>query len=210
MIRILLVDDHPVVREGLAAVLADLPGLEVVGGAGTAAEAVLLARERRPDIVLLDLALPDRDGLSALPLLREAAPDARVLVFTAYETEEQVVGAVREGASGYLLKGAPADEIARAIRAVYVGGAYLQPRIAAHVLGCARPAARLSPRERQVLQLVADGCANKQIANALGITERTAKYHVTSLLTKLGAENRAQAVAIAGQRGLLDLSCRTG
>ena len=207
MIRILVVDDHPVVREGLVAVLEDEPDFQVVGAAGAAEEAVAVAARERPDVVLLDLELPGLDGVEALPRLTATPGHPRVLVFTAYDTDERVFGALQAGAAGYLLKGARTDEIARAIRAVAQGASYLEPRVAAKVVaqvGRPRPGAgRLSPRERDVLRLVAAGQSNKQIARTLRITERTAKFHVTSIFQKLGADNRAQAVARAAEQGLL-------
>jgi len=206
VIRIVVVDDHPVVREGLIASLEDDPEFEVVGAAGSIEEALPLVTARRPDVVLLDLELPGMDGLAGIPVLTAANPDARILVLTAYDTDERVLGAIRGGARGYLLKGAPLGEIARAIRAVHAGETYLEPRIATKVvaeLGPGRRAGTLSQREREVLRLIAGGQSNKQIARTLGITERTVKFHVTSVLNKLGAENRAQAVALAGHRGLL-------
>jgi DNA-binding NarL/FixJ family response regulator len=157
--------------------------------------------------VLLDLEMPGIDGVEAIPCLAQAAPDARVLVFTAYDTDERVFGALRAGARGYLLKGAAAEEIARAIRTVQAGGSYLEPRVAAKLVaevGAPRhPPGGLSGREREVLGLVAGGLSNKQIARSLGITERTVKFHVTSIFNKLGADNRAQAVAMAIQQGLV-------
>jgi DNA-binding NarL/FixJ family response regulator len=206
MIRILVIDDHPVVREGLVASLEDDPEFEVVGAAGSLEEALPLATARRPDVILLDLELPRVDGLAAIPILGGAHADARVLILTAYDTDERVLGAIRSGARGYLLKGAPLNEIARAIRAVHAGETYLEPRIAGKVVAELRPGRKtgaLSRREREVLRLIAGGQSNKQIAQALGITERTVKFHVASVLNKLGAENRAQAVALAGQRGLI-------
>lgn len=206
MIRILVVDDHPVVREGLVATLEDDPDFTVVGAAGSAEDALAIIRDQRPDVVLLDLELPGMDGLAAIPALTAAYPDARILILTAYDTDERVVGAIRSGAKGYLLKGAGLGEIARAIRTVYGGESYLEPRIAGKVVaGLAGPrrSTALTRREREVLKMVADGRSNKQIARALKITERTVKFHVTTILNKLGAENRAQAVALAAQRGLL-------
>ncbi len=206
MIRIVVVDDHPVVREGLVASLEDDPEFQVVGAAGSAEEALPLVSAQRPDIILLDLELPGVNGLAAIPILAAAHPSSRILILTAYDTDERVLGAIRAGAKGYLLKGASLDEIARAIRAVHAGESYLEPRIATKVLAELSPRKRpaaLSHREREVLRLVAGGHSNKQIAHALGITERTVKFHVTSILNKLGAENRAQAVALAAQRGLL-------
>jgi DNA-binding NarL/FixJ family response regulator len=209
VIRILVVDDHPIVREGLVAVLEDQPDFQVVGSASSAEEAIRLAPERSPEVVLLDLEMPGMDGVAAIPALQQAAPDTRILVFTAYDTDERVFGALRAGAQGYLLKGAPAEEIARAIRTVYAGGSHLEPRVAARVVaevGAPRHASGgLSSREREVLGLVAGGLSNKQIARSLGITERTVKFHVTSVFNKLGAENRAQAVAMAIQQGFVKL-----
>ncbi len=206
MITIVVVDDHPVVREGLVASLEDDAEFRVVGAAGSAEDALPLVAGQKPDIVLLDLELPGVGGLDAIPALLAAHPPSRILILTAYDTDERVMGALRAGARGYLLKGASLEEIARAIRAVHAGESYLEPRIASKVVAELGPRKRptaLSRREREVLRLVAEGHANKQIARALGITERTVKFHVTSILNKLGAENRAQAVALAGRRGLL-------
>jgi DNA-binding NarL/FixJ family response regulator len=206
MIRILVVDDHPVVREGLVASLEDDPEFQVIGSAGSASEALPLVAAQKPDIILLDLELPGVDGLAAIPSLTAAHSESKVVILTAYDTDERVLGALRAGAKGYLLKGASLEEIARAIRAVHGGESYLEPRIATKVLIELDPRKRptaLSHREREVLRLIADGHSNKQIAQKLGITERTVKFHVTSIRNKLGAENRAQAVAVAAQRGLL-------
>lgn len=207
MIRVLVVDDHPVVRQGLVAVLEDDPELEVVGAVGSAEEAVVLAARARPDVVLLDLELPGLGGVEAIPGLLEANLETRVVVFTAYDTDERVFGALEAGARGYLLKGASVGEIVGAIRVVHAGGSQLEPRVATRLLGRVsareRPSGRLSEREKTVLRLIADGLPSKQIARSLGITERTVKFHVTSILAKLGADNRAQAVALAADRGLL-------
>ncbi len=206
MIRIVVVDDHPVVREGLVAALSDEKEFKVVGAVASAEDALPLVAVQRPDVILLDLELPAQSGIEAIPKLRDARPQSKILILTAYDTDERVIGALRAGAQGYLLKGAPLEEIARAIRAVHAGGSYLEPRIASKVVGAFSPhakAAALSDREREVLRLVAGGQATRQIARTLGITERTVKFHVTSILNKLGAENRAQAVALATRRGLL-------
>jgi DNA-binding NarL/FixJ family response regulator len=206
MIRIIVVDDHPIVREGLVAALTDEKEFKVVGAVGSAEDALLLVAAQRPDVILLDLELPGQSGLEAIPKLRDARPQSKILILTAYDTDERVIGALRAGAQGYLLKGASLEEIARAIRSVHAGGSYLAPRIASKVVGALSPRAQataLSDREREVLRLVADGQANKRIARTLGITERTVKFHVTSILNKLGAENRAQAVSLATRRGLL-------
>ena len=207
MIRIVVVDDHPVVREGLVAVLADQDALQVIGSAGSVEEALEQVGRERPDVILLDLEMPGIGGIEAIPRLVAASPAPRIVVLTAYDEDERVLGATRAGAGGYLLKGAPIEEIARAIRVVHGGESYLAPRVAARLMTAVRsPRADrglLSERERAVLREVAAGHPNKQIARTLGITERTIKYHVTSLLTKLGADNRPQAVALAAQRGLL-------
>jgi len=206
-IRVLVVDDHPIVRQGLVSVLEDEDDLDVVGATGSAREALALVPRLRPDVVLLDLEMPELDGVEAIPQLLGARPELSVLVFTAYDTDERVLGAIRAGARGYLLKGASAVEIARGIRTVQSGGSYLEPRIAsrlmAEVSAPQQHAAGLSSREREVLRLVADGLPTKHIAHNLSISERTVKFHVNSIFHKLGADNRAQAVALAAQRGLL-------
>jgi DNA-binding NarL/FixJ family response regulator len=203
----MVVDDHPIVRQGLVSVLEDEADLEVVGTAATGREAVNLVQRLAPDVVLLDLEMPELDGVEAIPQLLAAHPSLGVLVFTAYDTDERVLGAVRAGARGYLLKGASADEIARGIRTVHSGGSYLEPRVASKLMAelssPRRVGAVLTNREREVLRLVAEGLPTKQIARRLSIAERTVKFHVNSIFVKLGADNRAQAVALAAQRGLL-------
>lgn len=208
MIGILLVDDHPVVREGLASALGDQPDFQVIGAAESAEAALRAARADPPDVILLDLELPGASGVEAIPRLLKAAPGAKILVFTAYETDERVFGALESGAKGYLLKGASLEEIAGAVRVVHRGGSPLEPRIAARVLdrvGAPRaPAADLlTDREREVLRLLRDGLSNKRIGRELGISVRTVKFHVSSILEKLEAENRTQAVARAMERGLV-------
>jgi len=206
MIRILIVDDHPVVREGLMAVLEGIPDIRVVGTAQSAEEALAAIKTVRPDIVLLDLELPGMSGIDAIPRLIAGGDHVRVIVLTAYDTEERVLGAIRAGAGGYLLKGAAAAEIVHAIRAVREGGSYLTPRVATQVMAQVVSRGRsgvLSEREREVLRLIAQGRSNKQIGRQLSITERTVKFHVTSIFNKLGTDNRAQAIAVAARRGLL-------
>lgn len=205
MIRLMIIDDHPIVREGLVAVLEDQPDLQVVGSAGSVEEGIALAARLRPDVLLLDLEMPHSSGLEAIPRFLSAVNGLRILVFTAYDTDDHLFGALRSGAKGYLLKGASAEEITRAVQSVYGGGTYLEPRVATKVVGqigslSAFPT--LTARELAVLRLVAEGRPNKQIAAALTITERTVKFHLTSIFQKLSADNRAQAVAIAVQRGL--------
>jgi DNA-binding NarL/FixJ family response regulator len=209
VIRIVVVDDHPIVRQGLIAALDDEADFEVVGGAGSAEEGLTLVKQVEPEVVLLDLELPGMGGVEAIPRLIEASPSTRVLVFTAYDTDERVLGAIRSGAKGYVLKGATAADIASAIRAIAGGGSVLAPPVAAKLVAAVsapRGAGRLTGREREVLRLISEGMPSKQIARALSISERTVKFHTASLLRKLGADNRAQAVALAAQRGLLDAS----
>ena len=208
MIRLLVVDDHPIVRQGLVAVLEDEADFSVVGSVASAEEAIRLAATAEPEVILLDLELGSgMDGVTAITPLLAARPDARILVFTAYDTSERVFAAIQAGAKGYLLKGAPVEELTRAIRTVHADGSYLESRVAstllAEVRSPRRGGGRLSERERAVLRLVAAGLTSKQIARELTITERTVQFHVTGLLNKLGAESRAQAVAIAAERGLL-------
>jgi DNA-binding NarL/FixJ family response regulator len=205
MIRILIVDDHPIVREGVTAVLERERDIDVVGTADTIDEGLRLAGRLRPDVVLLDLKLPGDQTIDGVT--RFARERAAILVFTAYDADEDVFRAIRGGARGYLLKGSPAAEIAQAIRQVHAGESYLSPRVAAKLVkGVSQPRGHsgvLSARERGVLRLVAAGLSNRQIAEALSISERTVKFHVTALFNKLGADNRAQAVALAAERGLL-------
>ena len=193
MTKIVIVDDHPVVREGLVAALDRKNGIEVTGVFGSAEEA--LASRIDADVVILDLELPGLSGLDAIE--RFSAP---VLVLTAYGNDDDIDRALESGAKGYLLKGAPLDDIERAIADVARGDSYLDPRVTARIM---RPRQRLTAREREVLRLVSTGNSNKEIAKKLRISERTAKFHVTSIFNKLGAENRAQAVAIAAERHLI-------
>ena len=205
MIRVLIVDDHPIVREGVTAVLERERDIDVVGAADTIGEGLRLAAKFHPDVILLDLKLPDADAVDGVTSF--ASKDRGIVVFTAHDTDEDVFRAIRGGARGYLLKGSAAAEIAQAIRQVHAGESYLSPRIAAKLVKeVTQPRGRtglLSARERGVLRLVAAGLSNRQIAEALSISERTVKFHVTAIFNKLGAENRAQAVALAAERGLL-------
>jgi len=205
-IRILVADDHPVVRDGLVAMLGTQPDFSVVGEASTGSEVVQKAALLLPDVVLLDLEMPDMNGVEALQQMRAERPDVRVLVFTAFDADELIVKAVQAGAQGYLLKGTPRSEIFQAVRVVGAGGSLLQPvvvsKLMQHISKANEP---LTDREVQVLGLLARGKSNKEIAAVLSISERTAKFHVSSILGKLGAGNRTEAVTIAAQRGLVKL-----
>jgi DNA-binding NarL/FixJ family response regulator len=208
-IRILVADDHPMLREGLVGVLSTQPDFEVVGEASDGAEAVRLAETLHPDVILLDLEMPGTDGVAALEDLRDAGSEARAVVFTAYDTDERILGALRAGARGYLLKGASRAEIFSAIRTVHAGGSLLQPDVTARLLAHigrndeGARADQLTPRELEVLGLISQGLQNSEIAAQLFVTERTVKFHVSSILAKLGADNRTEAVAIAARRGLI-------
>ncbi len=214
-IRVVVADDHPVVRDGLVAMLRAGAEFDVVGEAANGAEAVRLVEERSPDVLLLDLEMPGLDGVAVLCRLRELTSPTRAIVFTVFDTDERIIAAVEAGAKGYLLKGVPRAEIFTAIRVVHAGGSLLQPVVAArvleHVASRARAAASapdeitLTPRETSVLQLLSRGRSNKQIAATLGVSERTVKFHVSALFAKLGASNRTEAVTRAIQAGLTTL-----
>ena len=218
-IRIAVADDHPVVREGLVAMLETQPDFEVVGEAGSGPEAIELVAARGPDVLLVDLEMPGLDGVGVLRRLRETEARTRAIVFTVFDTDERILSAVEAGAAGYLLKGAPRADIFAAVRVVAAGGSLLAPVAASTVLGRVRgaesagsgrgsarsPASALTRRERAVLEHLARGLGNKQIAAALGISERTVKFHMSSLFTKLGVSNRTEAVARAAQAGLVTL-----
>ena len=212
-IRILIVDDHPVVREGLAGMIATQPDLAVVGEAGNGVDAVRQAQALKPDLILMDLQMPAMDGAVAIRQILDDNPSARILVLTAFDTDERILHAVEAGAQGYLLKGAPRDELFRAIRVVAEGGSLLQPSVAAKLLTRVGQMLnrqddgqeQLTEREREVLDLLAKGYRNKEIAEKLIISERTVKFHVGIIFQKLGVSNRAEAVSKAIQTGLVKL-----
>jgi DNA-binding NarL/FixJ family response regulator len=212
-IRILVADDHPIVRDGLIAVLSTQADFAVVGEAATGAETVERALALTPDVILLDLAMSGGDGVEALVGLRERGSAARAIIFTAFDTDERILAAVRAGAQGYLLKGTPREEIFQAIRTVHAGGSLLTPVVASRLLrhieratDASEEPLALTRREDEVLRLLARGLQNKEIAAQMRIGERTVKFHVTAVLRKLGAGNRTEAVTIAVQRGLLHLA----
>jgi DNA-binding NarL/FixJ family response regulator len=211
-IRVLVADDHAVVREGLRTFLELQDGLEVAGEAADGEEAVREAERLRPDVVLMDLVMPRLDGVGAMRELRRRLPGVRVIVLTSYAEDDRLLPAVQAGAAGYLLKTVQPQELARAVRAAHAGGALLDPGVAARLVEALAgtppeepEAGRLTPREREVLELIARGRSNKRIALELGVSEKTVKTHVGHVLAKLGVTDRTQAAMRAVQAGLVDL-----
>lgn len=204
-IRLLIADDHPVVRDGLSNMFASAPGFEVLGAAPDGAAVVRLAQELRPDVILMDLRMPGMDGLAAIIELARLGVTARVLVLTTYDSDTDVLPAIEAGATGYLLKDSPREELLRGARAAARGESVLSPSVAARLMNRMRaPAPQLlSPRELEVLELVAAGNTNREAAVRLFITEATVKSHLLNIYTKLGVNDRAAAVTEAFNRGLL-------
>ena len=204
-IRLLIADDHPVVRDGLSGMFAADPGFEVVGEAADGAEAVRLTMSLAPDVVLMDLRMPNMDGVTAITELGKAGSAARILVLTTYDSDSYVLPAIEAGATGYLLKDAPRAELLRAVRAAANREAVLSPAVAARLMNRVRVPAPglLSPREHEVLKWVAAGATNREVAARLLISEATVKTHLLNVYGKLGVGDRAAAVAEAYNRGLL-------
>jgi NarL family two-component system response regulator LiaR len=205
---VLVVDDHAVVREGLRAFLELQDGIDVAGEAADGAEAIDAAERLDPDVVLMDLVMPKLDGLAAMRELRDRVPRARVIVLTSFLDDDKLLPALRAGAAGYLLKNAPPPELARAVRAAHAGEALLDPVVAARLVetlaGDGDPLDRLTPREREVLELIGRGFPNKRIARRLEVSEKTVKTHVGHVLAKLGVTDRTQAAVVAVRAGLVE------
>ncbi len=201
-IRILLVDDHTILREGLAAVLNAMDGFEVVGQAADGKTALDVFRELSPDVAILDLRMQPMDGVQLTAAMREANPNARVILLTTYDTDEEIFRGLRAGASSYLLKDVDSSRLADTIRAVHAGRKEIPPEIAAKLADHVA-SETLTPRQEEVLKGVAEGKSNLEIAKALYVSEGTVKAHVKAILQKLGARDRTQAITIAIKRGLV-------
>ena len=211
-IKVMITDDHPVVREGLSAMLRKEQDIQVVGEAENGAEAVDKARELRPDIILMDLRMPEVDGVEAMRQIGAVNPDTKFIVLTTYDNDEYIFKGIEAGARAYLLKDAPREDLFKAIRAVHKGESLIQPAIAGKVLDRFAELSRqaqgveaLSEREVEVLKLVAKGAANKEIAAELAITESTVKTHIQTIFQKLGVSDRTEAVTEAIKKGIIRL-----
>jgi DNA-binding NarL/FixJ family response regulator len=204
-IRVLIADDHPVVRAGLQGMLLGQPDIQVVGEAVTGAEAIALTEQLRPNVVLMDLRMPELDGVSATVRIRERQPQTHVLVLTTYDGDADILRAIEAGATGYLLKDTPRDDLFRAIRAAAKGESFLTPTVATRLIGRVRAPVEdsLSDREVEVLTLVAQGASNKEVAKQLWISEATVKTHLIHIFGKLGVSDRTAAVTVGLERGIL-------
>ncbi|KQP68240.1 MULTISPECIES: response regulator transcription factor [unclassified Microbacterium] len=204
-LRVLIADDHPIVRAGVRALFAGHPDIDVVGEAATGEEAVTLARHLAPDVVLCDLRMGEgMDGVAATAEMRALIPAPAVIILTTFDRDAEILGAIEAGASGYVLKDAPPDAIARAVREAAAGRLALTPELSERVVQVLRaPRVRLTDREQEVLRLLDTGASNPQIAKALFVTEATVKTHLVHIFAKLGVDSRSRAVAVARERGLL-------
>jgi DNA-binding NarL/FixJ family response regulator len=206
-LSILIADDHPVVRDGLRGMLESQPDFEVVGEAADGAQAIQLAEELKPEIVLMDLRMPQVDGVTAIREIKSSQAETQILVLTTYDSDADILRAIEAGATGYLLKDSSREELYGAIRATARGDTVLAPSVAARLVGQMRAPAeeRLSSRELEVLQLVAEGASNKDIASRLHISQATVKSHLIHIFGKLGVSDRTAAVTVALQRGIMRL-----
>jgi DNA-binding NarL/FixJ family response regulator len=212
VIKILIADDHPVVREGLFAMLSREVDFEVVGDAKDGAEAVNKTKELSPDIVLMDLRMPDMDGVEAMRQIKSAMPDVKFIILTTYSDDEYIFSGIEAGARAYLLKDAPREDLFKAIRAVYRGESLIQPVVASKLLDRFSELSRrtpsgegLSERELEILQLMAKGAANKEISTQLSIAQSTVKTHIANIFQKLGVNDRTEAVTQALKKGIIRL-----
>ena len=214
-VRVLIVDDHPVVRDGISTMLSREKGFQVVGEAGNGLEAVAMAQKLVPDVILMDLRMPEMDGVEAMRQITELGLEARFIVLTTFDTDEYIFHAIEAGAKSYLLKDSSREDLFNAVRAAHRGESLIQPSVARRVLdrfaqiskqtGHGGPSDILSERELEVLRLMATGAANKQIAASLSVSESTAKTHVANIFQKLGVNDRTGAVTLAVQRGIIKL-----
>jgi len=207
LIRILTVDDHPLLREGIAVLVKSEADMKLVAEASNGEEAIKQFRLHRPDVTLMDIQMPNLNGTEAISRIRDEFPDAKIIVLSTYAGDVQVLRAIKAGARGYILKGHVGRELLEAIRSVHAGHKRIPPEIAAELAEHAGDDA-LSSREMEVLRLIASGNSNKQIADKLSIGETTVKSHITNILSKLAANDRAHAVTIGLQRGIIDLDTR--
>lgn len=202
-IRIMLVDDHPIVRSGLVLMINYTPNMEVVAEANNGIEAIELFRQHSPDVTLMDLRMPEMSGVDAIAAIHQEFPESRIIVLTTYDGDEDIFRGLKAGARGYIFKNAPVDEIVNAIRKVHGGMKYIPPEVGEKLSErLNRP--QLTNRELEVLQLIAKGMSNQDIANALYLSESTIKYHVNSILSKLAVSDRTQAALIALKRGIVN------
>ncbi|MEL6867865.1 MAG: response regulator transcription factor [Bacteroidota bacterium] len=205
-IKIFIADDHPVVRDGLISVLETQADFKIVGEAANGRVVLEALGSQEVDILFLDLAMPEMDGLEVIQQIRNRGLSTKVIVFTVFDTDERIMGAMRAGARGYLLKGASREEIFNAVRVVHSGGSLLQSVVASRLIDhISHPNDQLSLREMDVLRVLAEGLTNAQIGQRLFISERTVKFHVSAILSKLGAGNRTEAVQIALRKGIISI-----
>ncbi|BCL37959.1 response regulator [Nostoc sp. MS1] len=203
-ISVLVVDDHPVVRNGLTLMVQHEPGMTPIAEAGNGQEAIALFGQHQPDVTLMDLRLPDITGVEVITTIRQSYPEARIIILTTYDSDEDIYRGLKAGARGYMLKDAPLDEIARAIGTVHIGKKYIPPEVGAKLLDRINRS-QLSDRECDVLRLVAKGRSNREIGEILNVTEATVKMHLNHILHKLPASDRTQAVVVAIKRGIIQI-----
>ena len=203
-IQVMIVDDHPIVRNGLALMVKYEPGMEVIAEASSGRDAITFFRQYQPDVTLMDLRMPEISGVETIAAIRQEFPDAKLIILTTYDSDEDIYRGLQVGAKGYLLKDAPIDEIKKAIRDVYAGKKYIPPEVGIKLAERLNNF-QLSEREREVLQQVAQGKSNREIGEALTISEGTVKMHLNRILSKFNASDRTQAVVIALKRGVISL-----